>query len=153
MADDFLVQGSEAFGQLAKRLKAAGRGDLVKELQQAGKAAVKPITPKSRQRALERLPSTGGLNRRVAKAPQRVTARTGGSTASVRVTVAGKKSGAYKANEGSVRHPVFGRRGTFAETKVRPGWFSDTVEEETPRAREEFVDVLEQYAKKLARPL
>ncbi len=166
MAEDFKVQGADALHELGKRLKAAGGPEVVKELQKALRLAAKPVTPATRAEALRRLPSTGGstkrakkdpLNKRVAKAPQRVTARVGNTTASVRVTVAGKKSGAYGANVGKLRHPVFARKGQprkWVSQNVRPGWFDDPAERvaETS-ARDEIVDVMNEFAKRLTRPL
>ncbi len=165
MAEDFRVEGADALLQLGKRLKAAGGAPVMKELRKALQAGAKPITPATRKEALRRLPSTGGstkrakkdpLNKRVAKAPQRVTARVGNTTASVRVTVAGKKSGAYGANVGKVRHPVFARKGQprkWVSQDVRPGWFDDPAEREAPKAQDEIVDVMTEFAKRLTRPL
>ncbi len=152
MAEDFKVQGADALLELGKRLKASGGAPVMKELRQALQAGAKPIVPATREEARRRLPSRGGLNERVAKAPQRVTARVGNTTATVRVTVAGKRSGAYGANIGKVRHPVFGRR-TFVEQRVQPGWHTDTAEREAPKAREDIVDVMVDFSKRLTKHL
>ncbi len=148
---DVSVSGADRFKALSDQLRAAGRGDLVKELQKALRDAVKPITPKSRAEATKRLPQSGGLAGKVAKAPQRVTARAGQSSASLRLTIAGKRSGAYGADKGKVRHPVFGRRGKWVEQQVKPGWFTDVVEAEKPQVRDEVVKVLDDFRDRIIR--
>ncbi len=157
-APDVGVRGAEQFEQLARRMRAAGRGDLLKELQKALKLAVKPVTPKTRARARQVLPTRGGLAARVARAPQRVTARAGNTTTSVRVTVAGKRSGAAAADAGRVRHPVFDRKNAqgkrvFVEQNVTPGWFSGVVEAERGQVGEDVTQVLEEYTERLAREI
>lgn len=152
MADDFRIEGADAMLQLGKRMKAAGRGDLLKAMNKELKVAPKRVTTASRKNT-SRLPTSGGLAQRVAKAPQRVTSRVGNTTASVRVTVAGKKSGAWGANKGKVRHLVFGRPGSWVTQDVEPGWFDDAVESESPEIRDDVVDVLTEYAEKMTRRL
>ncbi len=163
--DDFRVEGADALLQLGKRLKASQGTPVVKELQKALQVGAKPIVPATRAEALRRLPSTGGstkrakkdpLNKRVAKAPQRVTARIGNTTATVRVTVAGKRSGAYGANVGKVRHPVFARPGKprkFVDQSVRPGWFDEPARAEGIKARDDVVQTMTDFAERLTRPL
>lgn len=152
MARDFEVHGADQLAALSRRMKEAGAGDLRKEMQKALRQAVKPLTPASRAEARRRLPNRGGLADRVAKAPQRQTARSGATTTSVRVTVAGKKSGAAGADAGVIRHPIFGRR-QFVNQRVRPGWFSDTADRERQQMSAAVVTVLEDYAERLTRPL
>lgn len=149
--DDFRVEGSDRLLALARAMRAAGQGDLLKEMLKELKVAPKRVTAESR-RNTDRLPSSGGLAKRVAKAPQRVTARAGGTSATVRLTVPGKKSGAAAANAGKVRHPVFGRR-TFVSQDVPKGWFDDAVESETPGIRDDLVAVLDDYTERLTRRL
>lgn len=150
MAEDFRVEGAEAFYRLGKRMKSVGRGDLLKEMNKALQTSIKPLTPASRAEAMRRLPARGGLNKLVAKSPQRTTARVGGTTASARTTVAGKKSGAYGADKGKVRHKTFGRK-PWQDQSVPPGWFSDTAEKMQPEIRDEVVKTLADYAERVAR--
>lgn len=152
VADDFKVTGAADLLKLGHRLKAEQGVSVLKELTKALQKGAKPIVPATRQEALRRLPKRGGLAARVAKAPQRVTARIGSTSASVRITVGGKKSGAYGANIGTVRHPVFGRK-RYVNQSVRPGWHTDTAEKEAPKARADVVDVMERFADRLTRPL
>ena len=154
MPEDFSVRGASQFDELARRMRAAGEGDLLKELTKSLRLAVKPVTPASRAEARRRLPRAGGLAERVARAPQRITARAGRTSTSVRLTVVGKKSGAAGADAGLVRHPVFGRgRASFVEQRVPAGWFTDTVEGQREGMQADVVGVLDDYTEQLARRL
>lgn len=153
VAEDFQVRGADQFDRVARAMRAAGQGDLLKEMTQALKRAVKPVTPASRARARQILPQRNGLADRIARAPQRTTARAGNTSTTVRVTVAGKKSGAATADAGTIRHPVFGRPGSFVTQRVRPGWFTDTVEAEREGMQANVVEVLNDYTQRLARQL
>lgn len=136
---------------LSKDLKATADGKvLLKELLKRLRVLAKTeITPASRRVALAKLPAGGGLNKRVAKSPQRITSRAGGTTATVAVTVPGKSkgSGAAAADRGEVRHPLFGNRESWHVTKVPARWFSDTAEKAAPKVLAEALDAIEATAK------
>lgn len=144
------VRGADDFLRAARAMRDAGRGDLLKEMQKALRKAPKTITQQSRQRALSSLPSSGGLAQRVARAPQRVTARAGNTTAKVVLRVGKKGSGARGADDGLVRHPVFGNRRAFVGQRVTPGWFTQTARNQAPQVRREVTDTLADYAARLA---
>lgn len=146
-ADDFL--------RISKKLKAAGRGDLRKELNKSLRAPAKRIIPATRKVAKARLPQEGGLAARVAKAPQRVQIRTGASTAGVRVVVS-KKSGAARTLDkaGTVRHPVYGRKGPWVVQRVpgAQGWFTDTADQMArTEIRRDVLKALEAFGRTLTR--
>jgi hypothetical protein len=126
------ARGAEEFLRLSKALKAAGHTGFRKELTAGLRLGAKPLIPLNREAARKTLPKRGGLNERVAKTPQRIQIRTGAVTAGVRIVVPNKKSGAKTTDEGFVRHPVFGNRKTWKQTKTQPGWFSDTNERNAP---------------------
>lgn len=151
MNDDFEIRGADDFLRLSKALKEAGRGDLRKELTAGLKAAAKPLIAKSRQEAKQRLPHRGGLADRVARAPQRVQVRTAMQTAGVRIVVGKSKSGARAANEGLVRHPVFGNRSVWVTQKVKSGWFDEPMKAGAPEVRPELEAAIERIARKIVR--
>ena len=128
----FEAKGAEDFLRASKALKAAGEQELRKELNKALRDAAKPLIADTRAEAERILPKRGGLAKRVAKTPQRVQVRTGQDTAGVRIVVGKSNSGARAANEGTVRHPVFGDRDKFVEQRVPPGWFTRPLEEGAP---------------------
>lgn len=147
---DLSVRGAEDFLALSKRMKAAGQGELRKELNKGLREAVKPLIPQTRAAARSRLPQRGGLAALVAKEPQRVQVRTGAGTAGVRLVVGQKGGGARAADQGAIRHPVFGRP-TFVTQQVRPGWFTETAEGEFDQIRDGVLDVLDDFIRKVAR--
>lgn len=152
MAGDFRVEGAEKFLRLSKALKAAGQTELRKELNKSMREAVKPLIPKVKDAARNKLPQRGGLAAQVAKAPVRAQVRTGNATAGVRLVV-GKRRGSAAAstNRGVVRHPVFGRN-TWVEQRVEPGWFDATLEREAPgETRQAIEQALEAMADKVRR--
>jgi len=53
-------------------------------------------------------------------------------------------------DEGEIRHPVYGhRKGRWATTTVKPGWFSDAEEAAAPKVRDELVKAIDIVAAKL----
>lgn len=146
---------SEEIRDFARDLRAAGGDALVKDMLKGFKLGAKQVTVETRKVALSQLPQRGGLARLVSKAPQRVQARAGNTTASVAVIVSGRKkgSGASQADDGRVRHPVFNRtnasgRRVFAVTKVRPGWFTRTAEFFGPEVQAEISKALDDTARR-----
>ena len=150
---DFSVSGANDFYKLSKALKAAGKGELRKDLNKELKAAVKPLIPKTRAAARATLPKRGGLADQVAREPQRVQVRTGEKTAGVRLVVGKKKGAARSSNRGTVRHPAFGDRSKFYEQKVPSGWFDDVVEKAKPDMQRATIDAMESIADKIVRGL
>lgn len=148
---DLRVDGADRFAALGARLRASGQGELLKELQRALQQASKPLTPASRARARQVLPSRGGLGALVARAPQRITARAGSSKAAVKFTIGKKGSGARGAEIGVVRHPTFGNRRAFVSQRVTPGWFSATAQAERGEVRDGIREVLDEFTERLAR--
>lgn len=136
---------------LARDLKQTADGKvLLKELLKGiGKVAKDEVVPKSRLNALAKLPAGGGLNKAVARAPQRVTSRAGATTATVAVVLSGRKrgSGAVGADNGQVRHPLFGNRERWFTTKVPPHWFTETGDKAAPAVRRAAEAAIEQTAR------
>lgn len=151
-SDSTRIEGAEAFLALSKRLKAAGETELRKELHRAMSSAAKPVIPKIKEAARRNLPKQGGLNERIAKKPYRAQTRTGAQTAGVRIV--GSKVDP-RINEGRVWHPVFGDRkpGAIQQVPSAKGYFDETVEGEAPQIRDDVVEVLEDFAKRLIKGL
>lgn len=123
---EFRVVGAEKFLMLSKRLKNAGELGLRNELNKAIRVAAQPLIGQTRAAARSQLPRRGGLAELVAREPQRVQVRTGAKTAGVRIVVGKRRGGAQAANNGVIRHPVFGRQ-VFVNQSVPAGWFDKTL--------------------------
>ncbi len=145
---DIKVTGAEDFLALSKALKKAGRTDMRKALAKGLKDATKPLIADTKA-ATSRLPQSGGLAARVAKAPQTVKVLTG-KTAGVKIAVGGKGGAARMADTGRVRHPVFGRP-VFVTQSVDPGWFTQTLEDGAPVVRPKLIDAIEAVAAQIVR--
>jgi hypothetical protein len=87
-----------------------------------------------RERALEILPSSGGLNAWVARSRITGVVLTGANSAGIKIrgtrNLITGKSDLKSIDAGAVRHPVYSNRGQWVEQAVRPGFFTDAVTEE-----------------------
>jgi hypothetical protein len=129
LALEFKVQGAEKLRDLAKALKAAGRGDLRKQLTKGIRAAADPVV-KDLRKSMMALPADGdtGTRRAVAKAigVQILT----GKNAGVRIRVnrrrlpAGKRGIADAFERGKIRHPVHGNREVWVTQRTGGPWFA-----------------------------
>lgn len=148
------VEGADAFYKLSKRLKevgGTGKGSLRSEMNAALRKAVKPVVPKVKEAARAKLPKGGGLNEAIAKRTPRVVTATGAKTAGIRVQ---DKKTDPRIDQGRVYHPVFGRKpGVVQQVPEAKGYFSETIEGEAPAVRDDVVDVLVDFAQRIARPL
>jgi hypothetical protein len=151
MTDDFQITGADDFLRLSKALKAAGNVELRKGLTKGLREGAKPLIPLTRAAARAQLPSRGGLADLIAKAPQRVQVRTGGRPG-VRLVVGKNKGGARGADQGLIRHPVFGNRGVWVEQRVTPEWFSGTARDNAdavlPALQQAIQDVVEEVVRR-----
>lgn len=148
---DLEVKGAEKFAQVAKALKKTADKELQKELYSALNRATKPMRTEAKKSAEQRLPKTGGLNKRVARA-RMSTRRRAGRDPGVRIVATGMDQLALM-DQGRVRHPVYGNRKRWVNQPIpdAKGWFTDPMEEGKPTAQREIVKTLDQIARKLAR--
>lgn len=139
------------FYKLSKVLKDAGDKKMRARLHKSMKDAVKPVRPKARAEAINRLPEKGGLNKDVAKSritPQVKTAR---NSYGVRLVVGKNGSGARSANRGKILHPTFGDREKWVEQDVPPGWFDDVCDAEKPAIKRDVSAAVKQVMNDIAR--
>lgn len=144
----FEVTGTEDFLRLSRGLKAAGRTDLRKELHKGLQEAAKHLIPFTRAEARAILPKRGGLNERIARAPQRVRIKTG-SNPGVSLVAGRAGSGARGAQFGEVAHPVF-NTGKWGRTKVPKFWLTTPIREHQTDTVNRLEDALERVARKVA---
>lgn len=150
MPDDFTVRGADDFYRLSKALKAAGKTELRKELHKGLRRAARPLIPKARAEARARLPKRGGLAEQIAKEPARIQVRTG-KDPGIRVVVGKKRGGARAANQGVIRHPVFGDREQWVDQRVKPGWFDEPMNDAAPSIRRDLLRAMEDTAEQVVR--
>ena len=145
MAVGLVLTGGPELRYVATLLRRAALGDLEKERRKAQRAAVEPLEKEIRAEATATLPKAGGYAALMAKAIK-VTVRTGGQGATVlqaRVYARGRNElrDVRAVNNGTLRHPVFGRtKSPWKVTTVRPGFVTRPVErtwEQVYRASDE----------------
>lgn len=140
-------KGADDFYRLSRAMKDAGQGQLRKELNKGMRDVAKPLIPKVRQAARDKLPHRGGLNARVARKPFRAAVRTGAQTAGVRIV--GSKVDP-RINDGRVFHPVFGRKpGVVQNVPGAVGYFDQTIRDSAPEVRAELENTLRSFKERL----
>lgn len=147
---DFSVVASE-IESIARHLRLAGDGELVRSLQKAMSNAVAPVKDDIRGNLIPALP-----NPYAATLDADLTLRTSTLTGtSPRVRVTGTTSSAKRRrlrrlNSGILEHPLYGNRNHWYRQPVQPGWFTAPAERDAPRVREEILRALDDVASKAA---
>ena len=137
MAQD-LEWAAERFALLARYLKDAGEGGLSRELGRAITDATGPALGDVRKALPDHLPDPYakvlGDDLRLA------TSRLTGPNPGVRIrgTTPGTRRRLKRLEDGVLAHPLFGnRRHWYDQTShVRPGWFSEPLDNSVPKVRE-----------------
>lgn len=147
------VDGVDQFGAVARRLKDAGARDLRRELYRGLNRAVKPMKEAVRSSVGDYMPS-GYTPILEANLKLGSSNRAGGRNPGIRITGRAKgrprprRVGALEA--GVLRHPLFGNRGYWYATSVRPGFFGEPLKRDAPEARVQIKLVLDELAEKIA---
>lgn len=128
-------QAARELAQLGRQLKEAPkelRKELLAEIRKEGKPAVEDV----KRQTDDHLPRRGGLAERVARQSYGVRTRLAGRSAGVRIQGTGRTVRALRSiDAGSLRHPVFGNRDVWVSQSVRPGFFTEPLENDAPRFR------------------
>jgi hypothetical protein len=156
VADDFTIRGADDFLRLSKALKQAGRTELRKELHKGLKDGATPLTKKTQAAFAAGMPSRE-LAARAGKTKQLVQVRTGKDPGVRVVKQFGRRgagmgaSNARLANRtGEIRHPVFGNREVWRNTKTSArGWFDDTLRRHAPDVRPELERAMERVVQQI----
>jgi len=141
------VQGDEQLRRLAEKLREHGDEGLKKELRSGLTKVARPLVKNVRKSALSRLPKKGGLGRRVARSKITTSARTTGN--STGVTIVGRSGYDISSiNRGRVRHLSFGHL-PWHNQSVRPGFWTDPLNEAAGPVRRELQQVMDDVAAKI----
>lgn len=135
MSADFEIKGAEQFLKLSKALKGAGRTELRKELNKRIKKAAKPAGDAVKDAARSGFPQRGGAGAFFAKKRATVVTATG-KDPGVKIRFA--KGDKRLDTEGRLSHPVFGRPGSRAITRIQPGILSGGFQESAPEVRKDI---------------
>lgn len=154
---DVTVTGQQDLQRVSAALKAAGNGQLRRELLRGIRTTVRPLIPQIEASALATLPRRGGLAQLIADSQFTVRTRLSGTT-SVRLTARNPHEIAAM-DRGRLRHPVFLRaegesprkRQPWVNQRIPAEWFSRPTEDSAPRIRTAVVAVVDETARKIAR--
>lgn len=147
-APDISVRGAEDFLALSKRLKAAGRGDLRKQLNKALRDSAKPLLAETRAALRRDMPSRNGLGDFLARKPARIAVKTGSNPG---VSVIFGKTDPRLDAQGRLAHPVYGvirtrtppiGRRVVAVQRVKAGVFSGALQSGAPTVQGQLVEVI-----------
>lgn len=143
---------------VARHLRRAGDGELVRELTAAIRRAVQPVPDQIRAGLKPKLPDPyaevlgAGLALRVSvvtgERDPRVTlsAQARGISGSGRRTTGRRR--VRRLDSGVLEHPLFGDRSHWYKQPVEPGFFSGPARDAAPRVRREIEQALEDVAAK-----
>jgi hypothetical protein len=143
------IEGGEALERVARRLKAAGDKGLRKKLLAGIRRATRPLHKDIKAAAMRELPARGGLNRFVASTKFSTKVRTSGRNVGVRIVAVKVGHDIRAIDRGRVRHPVWGNRRRWVNQRVRPGFFTKTIEASAPRVRAEVRDVMNEVTREV----
>lgn len=137
---------------IARHLRAAGDGELVRELTAAMRRAVAPVQDEIRQGLKPHLPDRYaetldadlrlGINVR--------TSETDPGVSVTGTTRSGKARKLRALDGGTLHHPLWGDREHWYRQQVEPEWFTGPARDATPRVRDEIGRALEDVAAKAA---
>lgn len=125
------INGAMQMRQVGAELRAMGVEGKVfrRELLAGIRAAAAPAPAAAKAHARQILPKAGGLNDLIANDRVSVRSRLTGKGVGVRIT---NPKGGTALDEGQLRHPVYRNRTNWVLQRVRPGWFSEPMEQTSP---------------------
>lgn len=140
------IRGGEQFEALARRCRVA-EGELPREITDALVRSAPPLERAATRSAEANLPHRGGLNVVVASAGMSTQPRANG----IRIVARGITQLAL-TNRGQVRHPVYGKPGTWVGQLIPKArdWFDKPMRDGEPSVRRELVKALDKIARKIA---
>lgn len=119
-----------SFEAFAREIRAFDdRRTVINTIRREIREPIPALRKEVRASAIDTLPSSGGLNRWVARASVTARFRDSGRSAGVTIKVSRKAGDGDKADldalnrSGSIRHPLYGNRGHWYSQAVPPGFF------------------------------
>jgi hypothetical protein len=134
-----VADGAAELRQLGAALRSMD-GPMRREVADALQDSARRVEPAIRASAAAKLPNRGGLADLAAQT--RVTAQVTGTGQDVTVTLEGSGpiEGLEALDEGRAVHPVYGNRSRWFEQRVRPGWWSEPIQENADRIGDDIAD-------------
>lgn len=128
MADAIRVEGLQQAVDLANRMKEVGDKEIIPTLRRELNAGTKDTRRQIRDRIRSELPHAGGLDRWAGTMPSMST-HIERDRASVKLRLSKRGHDLAAMNRtGLVRHPLFGNRKRWYETRIPSHWFETAVQ-------------------------
>jgi hypothetical protein len=145
------VRGGAELRYVAGRLRKAAARDLTRELRAGQRSALRPLQREIKVEAAATLP--GGYGPLMAKAVRVSLRRGGGAVFVARVYARGRAElrDVRAVNGGTLRHPLFGNRGHWYTTRVRPGFVDRPADRVMDRVLDECAEAVERVLTSIAR--
>lgn len=145
-----IVIRAEDFAVITRELKAAGRDDLRKELFRGLNRATKGVRSAIKTNMPDYMPD------RYAATLQRdlrlSTQAKRGNPPSVRIRAKARRKERFLGplDKGRLRHPLFGNRQFWYTQRIKPGFFTDTVNQHSDEVRAELEQSIAAVVRKIA---
>jgi hypothetical protein len=165
MSLEVRVSGTVRLHQLAARMRAEGRKDLLREMGDALTQAAEPLKDRIRIEASEVMPAEGGYKEEFNKSLKFRVQRRGASAASdvtltTYATGTSERRDIRALNKGVLRHPVYGRSragkrkgerhtNPWAVTSIRDKFWDRGTKNAADEAEKRMLKVVEQFSEKL----
>jgi hypothetical protein len=165
MSLEIRISGAARLHQLAARMRAEGRKDLIRQMGDALAKAADPLKGKIREEASAVMPASGGYKAAFDKSLKfRVQRR--GASAQSEVSLTTYASGKAERrdiralNKGNLRHPVFGRSrpgkrkgeripNPWSVTSIRSGFWDRGTQGAADEVEQRMGEVVQEFAQKL----
>ena len=129
-----------------KKLSRTMQNQLKSATSKAARTATKKTRTRIRDAARDDLPKGGGLNKWAARMPT-ISVRLYGRQTGVRIRLSRKGADMKGLNRGIARHPVFGNRKVWRNTRVAVRWFDRAVQRDKKRLMKELTTAISTAAK------
>lgn len=141
------IRGAEQLSALAKRFNEAGRKDLRIELYRGINRATKPL----KEEVKKNLPTYMPANYvRVLQPKLKLTTSKRTNANSPGVIIRARANNRLdQLEDGTLRHPLFGMRGEWYNTTIKPGFFSVTLKDNADEVAKSVQKAMDEVAKKI----
>lgn len=146
------IVGGAVLAALARQMRTEGRKDLSRDLAKALDRVAQPIKGDIRESAVQTMPS--GYKWTLTRSLQwRTVVRAGGQRAALRLITTAK--GVHENRDvpslerGRLRHPLWGEREAWYDTKIRAGFHERGTDKASDRAVDELRQVVRDFSARL----
>jgi hypothetical protein len=150
MVAEISVRGAEKLHVLSRALRDAGDRDLSRDMYRGLNRAQRRLKQDVVASIPRYMPTRYALLlRRDVKVVSR--RRAGGHNPAIYLLATAKQRDIGSLNRGRLRHPLYGNRGRWFDTRIDPLWWDEPLFRDAPKVRVELERVLDDIADKVVR--